>query len=141
MASGSATKFPPARVAVASVAIGVVLAFSSLAQAGCGPGDKGCEPAIDDARAKIERLLDQAFLPPYAVVSLEKLDGRNIETRDKMLYEMRFRAELSYSGDRLRCRKPLCPELHNYLFEVDAAAKKATVAGWIFLEQDKQSWR
>src|SRR5689334_25391651 len=124
---------PPVRGAAAVFAIGVGLAFSALAQA--------AEPAIDDARAKVERLLDQAFLPPYAVVSLEKLDGRNIETRDKMLYEMRFRAELNYSGERLRCRKPLCPELHNYLFEVDAAAKKAIVAGWLFLEWDSQGWR
>lgn len=141
MAAMKAWVFPPdraMRVAVAAVA-GVMLA--SLAHAACGPGDKSCEPAIDDARARIERLLDQAFLPPYALVSLEKLDGRGIETPNKKLYEMRFRAVLDYSGDRLRCRKPLCPELHNYLFEVDAAAKKATVAGWLFLEQDKQGWR
>lgn len=33
------------------------------------------------------------------------------------------------------------PELHNYLVEVDAAAKKATIAGWLFFEQGPDSWR
>jgi hypothetical protein len=42
---------------------------------------------------------------------------------------MRFSAVLNYSGDKLRCRKNLCPELHNYLVEVDEAGKKATIAG------------
>ena len=141
MAAMKAWVFPAGRVMRVAVAVVASVMVASLAHAACGPADKACEPAIDDARAKIERLLDSAFLPPYAVVSLEKLDGRSIETPEKKLYEMRFRAVLNYSGDRLVCRQRLCPELHNYLLDVDAAAKKAIVAGWLFLEWKEQGWR
>ena len=36
---------------------------------------------------------------------------------------------------------PVMPELHHYLLENDAASKKATVAGWLFLEQDGDGWK
>ena len=54
---------------------------------------------------------------------------------------MRIRAVLHYDGVKLRCRRPSCPELHHYLLENDASSKKATVAGWLFLEQDGDCWR
>jgi len=119
----------------------MMLVLSSAGHAACGPGTEGCEPAIDEARAKLERLFGSAYLTPHTLVSLEKRDGRSLETRGRRMYEMRFVAALNYSGDRLRCRKHLCPELHNYLVEVDAAAKKATIAGWLFFEQGPDGWR
>lgn len=48
---------------------------------------------------------------------------------------------LQYSGDKLRCRRSLCPELHNYLLEVDQTAKRANVAGWLFFEKAERGWR
>src|SRR5689334_8481490 len=38
---------------------------------------------------------------------------------------MRVLAVVTYSGDTLQCRINLCPELHNYLVEVDKTQKKA----------------
>ena len=108
--------------------------LSSAGHAACGPGYESCEPSVDEARAKIERLLSSAFLTPYAIVSWDKLDGRSVETQGRKIYEMRFSVVLNYSGDRLVCRKKLCPELHNHTLKVDVAAKKATVAGWLFFD-------
>jgi len=96
---------------------------------------------MDEARAKIERLLNSAYLTPYTINSFETLDGRRIETQDRKIYEMRFFVTLNYSGDKLRCRLNLCPELHNYSVEIDQAAKKATIAGWLFFEQAESGWR
>ena len=119
----------------------MMLAISSPGQAACGPGNGGCEPSSDEMRAKIAQLLDAALLTPHAIVSVEKRDAREIETQGRKKYEMRFSVVLSYSGDRLRCRNNLCPELHNYLLEIDAAGKKATVSGWLFFEQVDGGWR
>jgi len=116
-------------------------ALSSHGQGACGPGYQSCEPTMDEARAKIERLLNSAYLTPYTINSFEKLDGRRIETQDRKIYEMRFFVTLNYSGDKLRCRLNLCPELHNYSVEIDQAAKKATIAGWLFFEQAESGWR
>jgi hypothetical protein len=119
----------------------MMLAISSPGQAACGPGNGGCVPSADETRVKIARLLDSALLTPHAIVAVEKHDGREIETQGRKKYEMRFSVVLSYSGDRLRCRVNLCPELHNYLLEIDEAAKKATVSGWLFFEQAGDGWR
>jgi hypothetical protein len=59
---------------------------------------------------------------------LETFDARDVGTPDQKKYEMRFFATVSFSGDKLRCRRSLCPELHNYLLEVDQTAKRANVA-------------
>jgi len=117
------------------------LALSSSGHAACGPGNESCEPSGDEARAKIERLLDSAYLTPHSIVSLEKLDGRSVETQDRKLYEMRFFAVMNYSGDKLRCRTEYCPELLNYSVEIDETKKKATIAGWLFFEKAEQGWR
>jgi len=119
----------------------ITLALSSPAKAVCGPGHESCEPSADEARAKIEKLLNSAFLTPYSIVRLDNLDARGVETQGHKIYEMRFSAVLTFSGDKLRCRKSLCPELQNYLVEIDEAGKKATVAGWLFFEQTEQGWR
>ena len=119
----------------------MTLALSSPGNAVCGPGNDGCEPSADETRTKVERLLNAAFLTPYSIVSLDKLDGRSVETKGRKMYEMRISAVFNYAGDKLRCRTNLCPELHNYLVEVDQAAKKATIAGWLFFEQAGRGWR
>ena len=118
----------------------ITLALSSAGHTVCSSGES-CGPSVDEARAKIERLLDSALLTPHSIVSLDKLDGRSVETQGRKIYEMRVSAVLNYSGDKLRCRMSLCPEFHNYLVEVDEAAKKATIAGWLFFEQAERGWR
>jgi hypothetical protein len=119
----------------------IMLVLSSPVHAVCGRGKESCEPSVDEARAKIERLLNSAFLTPFSIVSWERLDGRRLETQGGKKYEMRFFAVLNYSGDKLRCRVSHCPELHNYSVEIDEAAKKATIAGWLFFEQAEREWR
>jgi hypothetical protein len=119
----------------------MVLAFSSPGHAACGPGHESCEPSTDEMRAKIEQLLNSAFLTSHAIISWEKLDGRSVETQGRKKYEVRISAVLTYSGDRLRCRVDLCPELHNYLVDIDEAARKATISGWLFFEQAERGWR
>jgi hypothetical protein len=119
----------------------MMLMNSSHGQAICGPGNGSCEPSPEETRTKIAQLLDSALLTAHTVVAVEKRDGREINTQGRKKYEMRFSVVLSYSGDRLRCRVNLCPELHNYLMEIDEAAKKATVSGWLFFEQEGDGWR
>jgi len=119
----------------------ITFALSSPGHAVCSPGNESCEPSQDDVRAKVEQLFNSAFLTPYSIVSLEKFDGHGIETQGRKIYGMRFFAVLNYSGDKLRCQKSLCPELHNYSVEIDAAAKKVTIAGWLFFEQTERAWR
>ena len=115
--------------------------LSSHGHAACGPAYESCEPSSDEARAKIERLLNSAFLTSHAIVSWDKLDGRRVEAQGRQIYEMRFSVVLSYSGDKLICRINLCPELHNYTLDIDKAAGRAVVTGWLFFEQGERSWR
>ena len=117
-----------------------MLMNSSPGRAACGAGNDSCGPSAVEMRAKIARLLDSALLTPHAIVAVEKRDGREIETQGRKTYEMRFSVVLSYSDDRLRCRVNLCPELHNYLLEIDEAAKKATISGWLFFEHAGDGW-
>ena len=115
--------------------ITLTLLFSERVLAVCAPGSEHCDPSVDDARAKVEQLLDSAFVTPHRLISLEKFDGRLLATQDGKMYEMRILAVLNYSGDVLECRINGCPELHNYLVEIDRRAKKAKVAGWLFLSR------
>src|SRR5215471_18138256 len=119
----------------------MLLLVSAPGHAACGPGAESCEPSMNDARAKVVRLLDAAYATPHAIVSVEKLDGRGFETNGRQVYEMRVSAVMSYSGETLTCRTSLCQELSNYLVEIDRPAKKATISGWIFFEQSGQAWR
>jgi len=89
----------------------------------------------------MQKIFKDTFLSPYTLLSFERLDGRSGERSGGVFYEMRIRAVLHYEGIRLRCRRPSCPELHHYLMENDAAGKKVTVAGWLFLEQDGDGWK
>ena len=59
----------------------ITLVLSSPGHAVCGPGNESCEPSVGEARAKIERILNSAWLTPYSIVSLEKLDGRGLRRR------------------------------------------------------------
>ncbi|HMF25252.1 MAG TPA: hypothetical protein VKG24_24435 [Pseudolabrys sp.] len=119
----------------------MTLALSCSGYAACDNEQGSCEPSVDDARTKIEQLLDSAFLAPFSLSTFEKLEGRGFETQGQKVYEMRFLAVINYSGNRLQCRNKLCPELHNYLVEVDEAAKKAKIAGWLLFEQKGSGWR
>jgi hypothetical protein len=116
----------------------LALALSAPARAGCAGR---CEPSDEDARKAMQQIFKQTFLSPYTLVSFEKLDGRSGERYGGVFYEMRIRAVVHYEGVKLRCRRPSCPELHHYLLEDDARTKKATVAGWLFLEQDGDGWK
>lgn len=126
---------------LAIVANFVLLLVSDPGRAACGPGTETCEPSMSEAQAKVGKLLDAAYATPHVIVSLEKLDGRGFETNGRKVYEMRMSAVMSYSGENLTCRTSLCPELGNYLVEIDRPAKKATISGWIFFEQSPQGWR
>jgi len=123
-----------------SVAL-MLLAMSSPSRAACGPGPDNCEPSADDVRAKLERLVDAAWSTPHSIESVQKFDARSSDIDGQKKYEVRIFAVIDYSGDNLVCRTKYCPELTNYLVNVDAAAKKATLAGWLFLELGKQGWR
>jgi hypothetical protein len=127
------------RIILRAAAIaGVALALSSPARAACRGN---CEPSVEVARAAMQEIFRQTFLSPYTLISFERLDGRSGERYGGVFYEMRIRAVLHYEGIRLRCRRPSCPELHHYLMENDAAGKKVTVAGWLFLELDGDEWK
>lgn len=75
------------------------IALSSSVYAACNIGHEICEPSVDEARARVEQLLSSAFLPPYSLSNLEKLDGRSFETQGHKKYEMRILAVVTYSGD------------------------------------------
>lgn len=122
----------------AAAMAGVALALAAPAQAAC---TGGCEPSVEVAQATMQKIFRQTFLSPYTLISFERLDGRSGERYGGVFYEMRIRAVLHYDGARLRCRRPSCPELHHYLLEDDARSKKATVAGWLFLENDGDGWK
>ena len=124
----------PRAAAMAAVA----LALAAPARAAC---TGNCEPSVEDARAAMQHIFRQTFLSPYTLISFERLDGRSGERYGGAFYEMRIRAVVHYEGVRLRCRRPSCPELHHYLLEDDARSKKATVAGWLFLENDGDGWK
>lgn len=110
--------------------------------AGCDRADHNhCEPSADDARQKMQHLLDTAYVTPHTIASFEKVEGRNVETKGGSVYEMRVLAVLKYAGDKLSCRARLCPELHNYLVEVNGREKTAKVAGWVFFKMTSQGWR
>ena len=125
-------------VSRAAALISLALVLVSPARAVCSGN---CEPSVEVAQAAMQKLFRETFLSPYTLVSFERLDGRSGERYGGVFYEMRIRAVLHYDGIRLRCRRPSCPELHHYLLENDAASKKATVAGWLFLEQDGDGWK
>ena len=125
-------------VSRAAALVSLALALASPARAGCSGN---CEPSVEVAQAAMQQIFKQTFLSAYTLVSFERLDGRSGERYGSVFYEMRIRAVLHYDGVRLRCRRPSCPELHHYLLENDAASKKATVAGWLFLEQDGDGWK
>jgi hypothetical protein len=119
----------------------VMLALSTPGRGVCVPGGGGCEPTVEETRAKVEQLLNSALLSTYSIVSLEKLEGHDGDMFGRKTYEIRFLATLNYSGDKLRCRRALCPELQNYSVQINEATKKATVSGWLFFEQTGQDWR
>jgi hypothetical protein len=116
----------------------LALALAAPAHASCSGR---CEPSDEDARAAMQQIFRQTFLSPYTLISFERLDGRSGERYGGVFYEMRIRAVVHYEGAKLRCRRLSCPELHHYLLEDDARTKKATVAGWLFLEQDGDGWK
>lgn len=127
------------RIVLRAAAIaGVALALATPARAAC---TGSCEPSVEVAQAAMQKIFKETFLSPYTLISFERLDGRSGERYGGAFYEMRIRAVLHYDGVRLRCRRPSCPELHHYLLENDAASKKATVAGWLFLANDGDGWK
>ena len=125
----------------ALVSLFIAMGVSSISHAACNSADEDCEPSQNEIQAKVEQLLNSAFLTPHSIVSLETFNGHSVETRGGKKYEMRFFATLSYSDDKLRCRRNLCPELHNYLLEVDAVKKRANVAGWLFFDRADRGLR
>jgi hypothetical protein len=125
----------------AIVLVFITIGVCSVSHAACNSGDEGCEPSQSEVHAKVEQLLNSAFLTPHSIISLEKFNGRSVKTQGEKKFEMRFFATVSYSDDKLRCRRNLCPELHNYLLEVDAVKKRANIAGWLFFERADRGWR
>src|SRR6476619_670235 len=119
----------------AIILIFTTLTFPSPGRAVCSPGDERCGPSQDEFRAKVEQLLNSAFLTPYSIISLETFDARDVGTPAQKKYEMRVCATVLYSSDKLSCRRSLCPEPHNYLLEGDRTATRANVAGWLFFEK------
>ena len=117
------------------------LVLSSSTYAACGSATEVCEPTVDDARIKIEQILGTAYLTAPKIISLEKLDGRSVQTQNRKIYEMRIFAAMTYAGEKLECRIKLCPQLSNYLVEIDERSKKATMAGWLFFESTDRGWR
>ena len=128
------------RASLRAIAIVVFLALALSAPAFAVCSGR-CEPSEEDARAAMQQIFRQTFLSPYTLVSFERLDGRSGERYGGVFYEMRIRAVVHYEGVKLRCRRASCPELHHYLLEDDARTKRATVAGWLFLEQDGERWK
>lgn len=125
----------------AAAATFLLAAFLTPGQAACDRADHRCEPSADDARQKMQRLLDSAYLTPHTIASFEKVEGRTVKTKTDTVYEMRVLAVVKYLDDKLSCRVRLCPELHNYLVEVDGRAKTAKVAGWVFFKLTSQGWQ
>src|SRR5262249_40440246 len=105
------------------------LPLSSSGYAACNIVHGVCEPSVDDGRAKLEQLLNSAFLTPHSLDALEKLDGRSFETQDRKMYEMRFLAVVTYSGDTLRCRNRLCPELPAPAMSIGAMRQASACIG------------
>jgi hypothetical protein len=138
-----AVQSPTSRLAMRAAARAIALAvfavaLASSARAAC---TGNCEPTVDAAKETIEETLKSAFLSPFTLVSFEKVEGHAVDTKGRRIYQMRIRAVLNYAGIRLRCRRKLCPELHHYVVQIDAASKKATILGWLFFEQDDvQGW-
>jgi hypothetical protein len=130
----------PFRLSAIIISI-ITLALSSPGYSACDTGHDGCEPSANEVQAKVEQLLSSAYLTPHSIVSLNKFDGRSFETEGRKTYEIRILAVINYSGDKLLCRLSSCPELHNYVVRTDVAAKKKTIAGWLFFEQVGQGWR
>jgi hypothetical protein len=129
------------QTAVAVGFVALALLDSGHALAACAPGSGGCKPSLDEARPKMERLLDAAYRTPHSLGTLDRLDARRLATQGRETYEMRILAVVTYSGDTLECRIRSCPELRNYLVETNKRAKKARIAGWLFFERTKQGWR
>ena len=126
----------------ATIAAGFALfALSTAAWGACNSADITCEPSNEDAREKMQRLLDLAYATPHTIASFEKLAGRSVETKSGKVYEMRILVVVDYKDDQLRCRVHLCPELHNYQVDIDSRNKTAKIAGWLFFKQTSQGWR
>ncbi len=119
----------------------IAFALSCSGHAACGLGNNQCEPPSVVTRAKVEQLLNSALSSPYSIMSLETVDGHSGDALGRKTYEVRFSAVINYSGDELRCRTTLCRELQNYSVTVDKTAKRATISGWLFLEETRQGWR
>jgi hypothetical protein len=107
----------------------ITLALSSPSNAACDPAHENCEPTANKIQAKVEQLLNSAYLTPHSIVSLNKFDGRSFETEGRKTFEVRVSIVLNYSGNKRLCRISSCPEFHNYVVRIDEAAKKATIAG------------
>ena len=120
----------------------ITLALSSLAHAVCGPGHESCEPSADEARARVDQLLNSAFLTPYSIVRLDNLDARGVETQGHKIYEMRFSAVLTFSGDKLRCRKIFAPNCKTIWWKsMRPERKQQSRAGYFLNKRNKDGAR